>query len=256
MQIASLCAIARRVRNPSGAILCFAGTPVCKAVPGGMMEILRASGSSSPLPSAGLTQIKSAAAFTAPTFQTNTTSRREGYRVDHFATVLSTTSRDATHDSYFPAAGLHQQPPAPGSHSRAPKFWEITVQLSDLIRRGEQEHLDDARLAYELTYKRVEDEINRLVGRQFGPASTPDAATQMALNELGRRLPAQLGTNPANWPRVLDALLRLSKTRDTNLMHSIELDAIREEGGKTIERLRPSTFFRVGQVPSSQIVRF
>ena len=261
MQAVSLAVIARLARTSSGTILCFAGTPVAKLPPRGIIEIIHSSGGGSvhrrrgsgPVP-VGLTQIKNSAAFTPPGFQTDTTFRREGPRVDHFATVRATTSQDATHDSFFAAAGLHKQPIVPGE--RQEHFWEITSELSELIRQGEQEHLDDAQLAYELTYKCVENEINRLVGREFGPASTPYAATQLALDALAQRLPRQLGTDPANWTRMLDAMLSLSARRDTELTHAVEEGNIRQEGRRVIVQLRPSTFFNVGRVPSSQIVHF
>jgi hypothetical protein len=170
--------------------------------------------------------------------------------VQHFATFQRTTSQDATHESFYPAPGLHAKPAQAGR--RANEFWEVTDDLSNLVREGEQEHLNDALRAYELTYKRVENEINRLVGRQFGPADSPAAATEMAVAELGRRLPAQLGTNPANWVTQLDRLLQMSKSRDTALWHSVETEAIRQEGNRVIERLRPSTFFH--NAPASEVV--
>jgi hypothetical protein len=244
--------MARFARNSEGVLLCFAGTPVAKSAPNGMKEILSLGNASSPRATAGLTPIKSAAAFTAPAFQTTTSYLRSGHKVEHYATVLRTISKDATHDSFYPASGLHQKPLTSGQ--RTPEYWEITDRLSELIRQGEQEHLNDALRAYELTYKHIENEINKLAGIRFGPAASPGAATQLALDELGRRLPKQLGTNPADWVKALDRLLQMTLARDKNLLHSLETDSIRQDQGKTIELLKPSTFFRVGQVPSSQIV--
>ena len=234
-------------------LLCFAGSPQPQAPPLGMQNIRRRLSSPSPTSTAlgGLTLIKNAVAFTAPVFDTTTSSQRVGIgHVDHFATVNSTTSQDATHESYYAAAGIHQKP---GGTSH--EFWEISDSLAAQIRQGEQEHLDDALLAYELTYKCVENAINALVGQRFGPASTPAAATQMALDALGRRLPTQLGIDPRTWFAALDRLLLLTNSRDTNLMHALEGGNIRHDRGRSIQQVVPSTFFRVGQVPSSQIVR-
>jgi hypothetical protein len=147
---------------------------------------------------------------------------------------------------------LHEKPRERGQ--RQPEYWEISEEFSDLIRQGEQEHLDDARRAYELTYKCVENEINKLVGRQFGPAQSPGEAEAMAAAELARRLPSQLGANPANWVAALDRLLNMTDLRDKNLWHAVSTDSIRQENGKVIERLKPATFFKVGEVPSRQLV--
>jgi hypothetical protein len=245
-------AIAKLAQDSHAGIVCFAGTPEMKPTPLGIQEILRLRNQTSVSTAVGLTKIKNAVAFTAPVFETKTSHRRSGHKVSHFATVLPTQSEDITHPSYYPAAGLHEKPAQPGR--RPAEYWEITPEFSDLIRQGEQEHLDDARRAYELTYKLVADEINKLVGREFGPANTPDEATQMAANELARRLPAELGANPGKWVAALERLLSMTEKRDKSLWHAVQIDSIRQEGGKVIERLKPATFFQVGQVPSAHVV--
>ncbi|MGE0755526.1 MAG: hypothetical protein AB7F89_03905 [Pirellulaceae bacterium] len=250
---ASLTWIADRARDTAGVIICRAGTPEAKAAPGGVQEILTLSRQTSVGATLGLTRTKSAAAFQAPTIQTTTSHQRVGPRVLHYASLLPTTSEDAVHESFYPAPGLHAKPAQRGRPSN--EFWEITEELSATIRQGEEEHLADARRAYELTYLCIANTINGLAGKAFGPADTPHAAVEMAIAELGRRLPSGLGTNPADWVAALDRLLHMTETRDRNLWHAIETDAIRQEGGRVIERLRPNTFFRVGQVPSSEIVQ-
>lgn len=250
-QAASLAQIALLALKPHNGTLCFAGTPARKAAPSGMSDIVRMS-KQAKLTFAGLTSIKSAGAFVAPIFQTTNTHKREGYKVEHFATVDRTTSQDATHDSYYPGPGLHlklQQP-----KKGPPEYWEISEEMSDLIRQGEQEHLDDARRAFELTYKCVENHINSLVGRKFGPATNPNGAAALALQELEKRIPKELGTDPGNWTKQLDRLLLMTTERDKLLMHAIQLGSAREEDGKYIETLVASAFFRVGQTSSSQIV--
>lgn len=249
----SLQVIANFAHASAGGILCFSGTPLVKPAPMGMQEILQARNQTNVSQAVGLTRIKNAVAFTAPAFETKTWFQRSGSSVRHFATVLRTSSQDITHVSFYPAPGLHQKPRAKGQ--RQPEFWEITEEFSELVRQGEQEHLDDARRAYELTYKCVENEINKLAGRHFGPASTPGEATEMAAAELARQLPKQLGAHPANWVAALERLLGMTELRDKNLWHAVSTDSIREEGGKVIERLKPAAFFRVGLVPSSQVVR-
>jgi hypothetical protein len=244
--------IQRLAQYSQGAILCFAGTPLKKAAPTGVLEILRMRKQGSVKAALGLTPIKNSAAFTAPSIKTTPSNQRVGHQVQHFATFVHTTSQDATHDSYYPAPGIHQKPPQDGPN----EFWEITEELSELVCEGEQEHLNDARRAYEITYKCIENEINRLVGKRFGPASTPGDAIDLAVAELGQRLPKQLGTDPKNWVATLDRLLLMTTKRDTNLWHSIETEEFHQDGNKRIERLRPATFFQVGVVPSSHVVHF
>src|SRR5579884_1621529 len=191
LHAASMAEIARIAREASGCIVCRAGSPAAQAAPGGMQFIIRAAGLNSLGSTAGLTLVKSAGAFTAPVFDTTTSYERAGNQVKHYAAVVPATAQDVTHDSYYPAPGLHRKPPRTGEQGK--QFWEITDDLSNKIRDGEQEHLDDARRAWELTYKRIADEINAMVSQKYGPAGSPAAATQMALDELGRRLPPQLG---------------------------------------------------------------
>jgi hypothetical protein len=80
--------------------------------------------------------------------------------VEHYAVIQRTSSADATHASFHPAPGDHERP---GMTQRIDgrthtHCWRVSQQVSDLIRQGEQEHLDDAR-AYQLTYNVVEDAI-------------------------------------------------------------------------------------------------
>ena len=124
-----------------------------------------------------------------------------------------------------------------------------------MLQKGEQEHLDDARRAFELTYKRIADEINTLGGQRFGPAATPQQADQLAEAALSAKLPKELGTNPSNWPRVLDRLLAQSASRDQNGWHYMETRDVITEKDRIVDMVVPSTFAQFG-VPSSKVVNF
>ncbi|MBK6404616.1 MAG: hypothetical protein IPF66_06025 [Holophagales bacterium] len=63
----------------------MAGTATIQAAPGGMSDIVRRSGLSTLGSVGGLTQIKSAAAFAAPAFNTRNVAERKGPAVEHFA---------------------------------------------------------------------------------------------------------------------------------------------------------------------------
>ncbi len=235
-----------------------AGTPMRMPAPNGLGDILRRGGGGSLGVSGGLTLIKNAAAFTAPSFQTTPSHRRTATGVEHFATVQRTTSRDAVHESFYPAPGEHIRPGMTQVINRQTftHYWLISQQVSDLIREGEQEHLDDAARAYELTYKKVEDEINALAGQTFGPARTPFEATRLAEAALAARLPQQLGLDAANWARVLDRLLQQSRTRDTSQWHALSIDPPRTVGRKILHPVSTTGATRIRQVPSSRVVNY
>jgi hypothetical protein len=238
-------------------VLC-AGTPRAVAAPGGLADILRRSGQTTIGTTGGLTQVKSAVAFTAPTFITTNQAQRTGSRVDHFAVVQRTTSGDATHECFYPDAGDHLRP---GMTQRIggrtfEHYWRISQQVSALIRQAEQEHLDDALRAYQLTYKCVEDAINALAGQSFGPATTPAAAEQLAVAALAARLPKQLGTAPANWVRVLERLLGQTTSRDSQGWHALSIGPEITVGNKIVHPVSTTASTQIGRVPSSQVVNY
>ncbi|HEY3065650.1 MAG TPA: hypothetical protein VGL09_07655 [Methylomirabilota bacterium] len=232
-----------------------AGSPKVSSPPSGIGDIMRKGSSGGKKLTPGLTLIKNAAAFRTPAFITTNTHERDGHTVRHYATVQRTDAQDVEHESFYAAAGDHIQPGHVETRAghRYQYFWRVTEKISDLIRAGEQEHLDDARRAFELTYKRIADEINALVGTRFGPADTPDKATQLAEAALAAKLPRELGTNPANWTRVLDRLLDQSKTRDTKGWHYMQTGEVITEKDRIVEMVVPSTFAQIG-VASDKVV--
>jgi hypothetical protein len=233
-----------------------AGTPLASHPPNGLADIMQRGGQASLGVSGGLTLTKSVAAFTAPAFVTATRHQRSGNQVEHYAMVQATQSMDATHESCYPTAGHHLRPLMLQKIGRRTfnHYWDVSASISALIRDGEQEHLDDARRAYEITYKRVEDAINALAGQQFGPASTPAAATALAEQALARSLPPQLGTNPATWASTLDRLLKQTNMRDTNGWHTLDIGPPQTRGNMILHPVTPTSRTRIGQVPSSQVV--
>ena len=128
--------------------------------------------------------------------------------------------------------------------------------MSDLIRRGEEEHLADAQRAYELTYGLIADTINSMVGRRFGPARTPRDAERLAEAELERRLPRELGTNPRDWIATLNRLLLQTQERDRSGWHAVSIDPPQTEGQKIVHPVVTTSTTRIGQVASTQVVRY
>ena len=186
------------------AIPAFAGTAIVQPAPNGLRTIISRSGSATLGSTGGLTLIKNAAAFTIPSFVTQNSAVRQGSTVQHYAQVQTTTSGDATHDCYYPAPGDHVRPGMTQriSGQQYTHFWRISRQISELIRQGEEEHLADAQRAYELVYKLIADTINSMVGRRFGPASTPAEATRLAGDRTRKQASQSIGGGPAELGRV------------------------------------------------------
>jgi hypothetical protein len=242
-------------RDPA-LFVCRAGSPKPLPPPAGLADILRKSKSGTKI-IPGVTLIKSAAAFRAPAFVTTNTAEKDGFQRRHYAVVQRTQAEDVVHESYYAGQGDHLQPGKVEivRGRRLQRYWRVSKEMSQMIQRGEQEHLDDAQRAFELTYKKIADEINALANRKFGPADTPAGAEQLALAALTARLPKELGTDPVNWVRVIDRLLALSSTRDTKGWHYVEIGEMLTEKDRIVDVVKPSTFLNLG-VASSKVVNY
>jgi hypothetical protein len=228
------------------------------AAPQGVADILRRGSRSDLAGAGGLTQIPNAAAYAFPQFHTRTSGKKVGIRSEFYATVEPVTAADVDIASFYPSPGDHV---VPGAVQREEgrvlqHYWRITRQMSDRIRQGEQEHLDDARRAFDLTVGAVAAAINSLVGRQFGPAESPLAAEALAEDALRRALPATLSTEPRNWVKVLDRLLLQTKKRDTEGWHSLTYNPLSQEGNRVIREVTTTGKTRIGAVPSSEVVNY
>jgi hypothetical protein len=254
--------IARRyeqaVRDPALRVLCAGSTRPLPG-PGGLAEILRRSslGKTGERIIPGLTLIKSAAAFKAPEFITTNSVVKDGYKRHHYATVQRTEVEDVVHESFYVAPGDHLQPVAGAktNGSRLKRYWRVSASVSDLVRRAEQEHLDDARRAFDLTYGKIAGEINALANQKFGPADSPDEAHGLALKALAARLPKELGTDPANWVKVLERLLGQSAERDAKGWHFAEIGEVRQERDRIVDVVKSSSWANIG-VASDKVVRY
>jgi hypothetical protein len=258
------CSLARILELASHATLdaevscAFVGAPAAKSAPDGLGFIMSQRRTTSLGVAGGLTLIKNAAAFTVPQFRTTTTAVRRGTLVEHYAEVQRTTARDATHVSYYPGPGDHRRPGMTQTIGGRvfTHYWRVSRDVSDLIRRGEEEHLADAQRAYDLTYGLVCTTINALAGRRFGPARTPNEATRLAEAELARRLPRALGANPSNWVAVLNRLLDATKLRDTRGWHAVTNDPPRTIADRIIHQVTTAPTTKIGRVPASQLVNY
>ncbi|MDP9221607.1 MAG: hypothetical protein M3P23_13870 [Actinomycetota bacterium] len=236
-----------------------AGTPAAQAAPGGMNAIQANEPSS-----AGWTGIKMAAAFTTPNFST-TWVRPEKPGGDHFVTVdPPVASPDAVHDALFPAAGDHRwgtrTVPGKGKDKEYTAWHRVSGPMSTTIQTGEQEHLDDAKRAYDLTYGLITGAVAGLAGQKFGPAKTPAAAEQLATDAFDATLPPALSVKQpgfrGRWLAMLETLLRQSKLRDLRQWHDIEHGKPLTEGDKYVYPLQATGTAKIGTVPSDQVVNY
>lgn len=244
-----------------GIHVAFAGTPKPRAAPSGAVDIAKMDSR----PCGGVTLIKNAAAFTAPSFVTKNDVVRKGAHnelTQHFAEVQPTTAQDAVHACYYPAEGDHTDPDPGGQPRRGKKLiyiLRISKEISNLIKTGEQEHLNDALRAYKITYKLIADKINSLVGKRFGPAKSPADAEKLAEAELKKKLPTKLGTNPVNWAKMLQTLLDLAwNYRDDPKRGWHRLGSMRQkDGNRYIRQLNEIPgVTKIGEVPSEQVINY
>jgi hypothetical protein len=248
---------ARAARSDPNATLAYAGVPLKQDPPGGMQFIANQSG---PIglggKPAGYTAIKSAAAFTAPSFVTKMSAEKDGYKRRYFVEVQPTSATDVTHPSYYPAPGTHDNAVSEQKDGTYTYYWKISQKISELIRIGEQEHLNDAQRAFDLTYGLIAKTINAMVGERFGPAETPQAAEQLAEAELARRLPAALGTNQTTWFNVLEAMLDMTLKRDRQHLHDVVPGKAVERGKTLYIPLQTTDQTSIDQIGADQIVDY
>jgi hypothetical protein len=110
--------------------------------------------------------------------------------------------------------------PQCGSGKTVPFFSLVNDGMSDLARDGEQEHCDDYKRAFELTYEKWASNINSIAGKPFGPGSKADVE-----KEIDKALAALGDKGGDGWVKELDRLTALStKGRDDTEFHALKAD--------------------------------
>ena len=95
--------------------------------------------------------------------------------------------------SSIPEPMIHEWWPKQGLHVLGEgSYLDVTKDWEDKLRDGEDEHRDDAKLAWELTWKKVQDTINKFSDKP-GPAEpTPEAAQKALWKRYVAELPKDL----------------------------------------------------------------
>lgn len=236
----------------------MSGSPVVKPAPNGLKFIVKAWGSQGFGKPGGLTQFKSN--LIAPKFSVTKEHKKIGYKREHYAVVMKTLSEDATHQCYYPGHGDHIWPglvPVRKGGKTYTYYLHVSKQMSELIKKGEQEHLDDARLAFELTYKLVADIINSLAGNRFGPSSNPTAAYQLAEAEVAKKLPKAFKGNWRSFPGEYARLLNMTETRDKKGWHALANGPLKtlDQQSKIVAEVIKDRTTKIGTVPPKTLIK-
>jgi hypothetical protein len=152
------------------------------------------------------------------------------------------------HEVWWPAAGRHRI----GDYGRGSQILEVTEEWSNRIKTGEDEHVADSDLAWEMIRGRVASVINEMAAGDDYTGSTVDEAQAAAWREFKRRLPAPMrpeGDQPSNeaqeakWgqdPRttIFRQMMRVTRqARDLSGWHTPEESMHAMEGENRIDRL-------------------
>lgn len=139
-------------------------------------------------------------------------------------------------------------------------FLEITPEMEALVRRAEQEHIDDFDIIFQRVFVAAANVINRLAGQAEGfPGATSDEARSATYLALHEALPQELIRVPLDRYSYLDfvgaVLDRARFLRDGRGLHrmGVEIHAVSEEHRAYKVRPVPIATTSIGEVSSEFI---
>lgn len=95
--------------------------------------------------------------------------------------------------SSIPVPMIHEWWPKQGRHLLGKgSYLDVEPDWEHKLEQGEDEHRDDAKLAWELTWKKVQDTINRFAEKPGPPEPTPEAAQKALWKRYVAELPKDL----------------------------------------------------------------
>jgi hypothetical protein len=268
---ASLAAIASTATTHPGAQILHIGIPIDFEALG---VTLTAAHSTAAAPPAGAQQIRNeggnrgrAAGYTSlpaptpPEFLTSEPQQRGGRWV---AAVRPTTVGADPPQSLYPAAGVHDVGTGPTGQQR---HVDVTADMAEVIRQGEDEHLLDLEWARHLSYDRAAASVNAAAASESPAGDSPAAARRLAADQVRADLPPQLrwadGEDPfRTWTRAYSRLAHVTIERDESGWHAMTSAFVLEAAEKqrlgvpvADELTRYVGGPQIGQHPSAPLVR-
>ena len=221
----------------------------------------------------GVTFLKPYRAFERPNFETEIiTKRTEGNKTKYYVKVKKTRSKEPTHKSYYVGEGYHliaelSKPPIWQLQRKKRQTTALSIYVfishaqSELSKKAEQEHIDDAHQAFVISYKEFEKHINLLAERSekkpIGPWDSDTKAKKAAEDELMQMLPEKMRYKSKNWPELLKFLLELTKIRDFLGWHNvISSSHITDEFGNVIFSPKIPNKEKIGTISSKELVNY
>jgi hypothetical protein len=201
----------------------------------------------------------------APSFDVRVEATRTGTHTREFRASIQQTqeARPGNHRAYYPGPGYHRI----RTSEERPFFAHLNDDMSNLIRDGEQEHLNDAARAYELSYgtinQAIQEEAARTATTPMVSARSQEEVRHQAEAALAARLPCQLGSDtatklsPGSWVRLYRELAEMSRRRDGAIgMHALQFTAAGRRRGLAVKEVGPSLNTAINQFSSERMIRF
>ena len=157
---------------------------------------------------------------------------------------------DPDHEVWWPAEGKHLL----GPHGKGRRWLQVSGDWSKKLKEGEDRHVEDMDLAYEMTWGRVRDVLADMAAQDKPyTGASPEAALQSAWNDFKKRLPAGFrpeGDTPTKeaqekvWgpddPKsAFSRMWRESaRARDDSGEHTPSEEMLREQGNDLINELK------------------
>jgi hypothetical protein len=141
--------------------------------------------------------------------------------------------------------------------SGKPVFLEVSGEVSERIRAGEQEHADDIRHARDISLKEAEDVlVGHVVGQAFPAAATKPEAERHVLDRITAGLTHPgLGNDQARWGAIYRMLYEKTALRDRNGWHKFAQAYRTEKDGEVTYQV-VDVRTRIGETPPEKLITY
>lgn len=106
----------------------------------------------------------------------------------------------------------------PCKEKDADYYWRLTPQMSDKVRKGEIEHCEDGKRAFQLSFERYAQAVREVASVEFPGKNVPACQT-----ETLKRLKEKIGIEVPQWKPVADCLFDKTLERD-KAWHKVDPD--------------------------------